>query len=70
MTDITSATEVMSTSWVKFLTPRRREYRIWRGIPIILSHTPRMWEMGGGGVENPVDVILLKVFFDRRIICF
>lgn len=42
---------------------------MWRGIPIILSHTPPMWEELGG-VENPVDAILLKVFFDRPIICF
>lgn len=27
-----------------------------------------MWEEWGGGVENPVDAILLKVFFDRPII--
>lgn len=48
MTDITFAISVVSTSWVKRLTSRRWESRIRRATPIILSHTPPMWEEWGG----------------------
>lgn len=71
MTDITSATEVMSTSWVKNFWHQGEENTECGAVSQSSSPTlhlcGRSW---GGGVENPVDAILLKVFFDRPIICF